>query len=86
MLLLRACSMQAAVCVCGGNNTKLGPAGAGTHQKDRGMRRPPPQLVLVQVTWSSSVFWRHLVKPAQQQGGEWHSAVHSRSMQDTRCQ
>lgn len=30
------------------------------HQNDSGMRRPLPQLALVHVTWSSSVFWRHL--------------------------
>jgi hypothetical protein len=41
-------------------------AGAGavggwrSHQKDSGMRLPLPQPGLVQVTWSSRVFWRHL--------------------------
>lgn len=69
LLLLRACSMQGGGRV-GETTRSREPARAGTHQKDRGMRRPPPQLMLVQVTWSSSVFWRHLVKPAQQQGGE----------------
>lgn len=36
------------------------------------MRRPLPHSALVQVTWSSRVFWRHLQDTEQVRTCAWH--------------
>jgi hypothetical protein len=46
------------------------------------MRLPLPQLALVQVTWSSSVFWRHL---QQQSTGRNRTAADASAVEFTHC-
>jgi hypothetical protein len=57
------------------------------------MRLPLPHMALVQVTWSSSVFWRHLQQEPQatehkqqdqqQQVGAYSTAMHSTALHST---
>lgn len=55
---------------------------AGPYQKVTGRRLPWPQLGCVHVTWSSSVFWRHL-RPGRQAGGP--ASVHAAHGARGRC-